>query len=268
VKDKNLFLLGVFRRRLEYPALKRAVREQQELFNANVVLIEDKASGTQLIQELIAEGCYAVTRYEPTLDKIMRLHAQTAMIENGFVHLPENAPWLAEYLHELSVFPNGKHDDQADSTAQFLDWCKKRGRNDGYYEWLQITAEGYRNAERDRERHRVLLEGPLGTSVQTLSGKRLNVAWDGTLELSADDAEGFIRIGWTKLGEGIIDPDLCDSEQITETDEPEGPKTVYAKGCVEREKQQEEERLARIASEEAKEQRRLARVAALRGKTL
>lgn len=51
----------------------------------------------------------------------MRLHAQTAPIENGFVHIPETARWLAEYLHELTVFPNGKHDDQADSTAQFLD---------------------------------------------------------------------------------------------------------------------------------------------------
>jgi len=244
------------------------VREQQELFNADVVLIEDKASGTQLIQELIAEGCYAVTRYEPTLDKTMRLHAQTAMIENGFVRIPESAPWLAEYLHELTVFPNGKHDDQADSTAQFLDWCKKRGPNDGYYEWLRMEAEGYRNAERDRERHRVLLEAPPFMAVQTLSGRHLNVPSDGTLELSADDAEGFIRIGWTKLGEGIIDPDLYDSEQITETDEPQGPKTVYAKGCVEWEKQQEEERLTRIAFEEAKEKRRLARVAALRGKTL
>ena len=33
-----------------------------------------------------------------------------------------HAPWLAEYLHEMTVFPNGKHDDQVDSTAQFLDW--------------------------------------------------------------------------------------------------------------------------------------------------
>src|SRR5262249_46475263 len=49
VKDKNLFLLGLFRRRLEYPALNGAVREQQSLFHATVVLIEDKASGTQLI---------------------------------------------------------------------------------------------------------------------------------------------------------------------------------------------------------------------------
>ena len=39
----------------------------------------------------------------------MRLHAQTAMIENGFVHIPETAPWLAEYLHELTVFLKGKH---------------------------------------------------------------------------------------------------------------------------------------------------------------
>jgi len=63
VRDKKVYLLGLLRQRLEYPALKRAVREQHNLFAANVVLIEDKASGTQLIQELIAEGCYGVTRY-------------------------------------------------------------------------------------------------------------------------------------------------------------------------------------------------------------
>ncbi len=114
ILGKNLYLIGLLRRRLEYPALKRAVREQQSLYAANVVLIEDKASGTQLIQELIIDGCYAVTRYEPQCDKIMRMHAQTAMIENGFVHLPETAPWLAEYLHEMTTFPKGKHDDQVD----------------------------------------------------------------------------------------------------------------------------------------------------------
>ena len=68
------------------------------------MLIEDKASGTQLIQELVADGVPAVTRYQPQSDKIMRMHAQTAMIENGFVHLRKGAAWLAEYLHELTVF--------------------------------------------------------------------------------------------------------------------------------------------------------------------
>jgi predicted phage terminase large subunit-like protein len=141
IKGKDLYLLGVFRRRLEYPALKRAVREQQTLFDANVVLIEDKASGTQLIQELIAEGCYSVTRYQPDCEKIMRLHAQTAMIENGFVHIPETASWLAEYLHEISVFPKGKHDDQVDSTAQFLDWFKKPFPSQGIYEYYRQCAQ-------------------------------------------------------------------------------------------------------------------------------
>ena len=83
---------------MEYPELKRSVREQYERFRPSAVLIEDKASGTQLIQELIREGVYAVTRYQPQSDKVMRMHAQTAMIENGFLHLPKQAVWLPEYL--------------------------------------------------------------------------------------------------------------------------------------------------------------------------
>jgi hypothetical protein len=70
----------------------------------------------------------------------MRLHAQTAMIENGFVHLPETTPWLAEYLHEISVFPKGKHDDQVDSTAQFLDWFKKPFPYQGLFEYYRQEA--------------------------------------------------------------------------------------------------------------------------------
>jgi len=148
VKGKHLFLIGLFRRRLEYPELKRAVRDQQNLFGANEVLIEDKASGTQLIQELIAEGCHGVTRYQPTCDKIMRMHAQTAMIENGFVHIPETAPWLAEYLHEMTVFPRGKYDDQVDSTAQFLDWFKRPFPGQNIFE---IYRQAWQAAEQDRK---------------------------------------------------------------------------------------------------------------------
>ena len=105
-------MLHVLRRRMEYPELKRAVREQCQAFGANVVLVEDKASGTQLIQELVQGGLHAVTRYQPQSDKIRRMHAQTAMIENGFVHLPKEASWLTEYLHEMMAFPRGRHHDQ------------------------------------------------------------------------------------------------------------------------------------------------------------
>jgi predicted phage terminase large subunit-like protein len=135
IKDKDFYLLHVLRKRMEYPELKRAVREQAQAFVANVVLIEDKASGTQLIQELIHEGLHAVTRYQPQSDKVMRMHAQTAMIEHGFVHLPKEAAWLAEYLHELTVFPKGKHDDQVDSTAQMLDCFKRGGQEPRDWMW-------------------------------------------------------------------------------------------------------------------------------------
>ena len=53
---------------------------------------------------------------------------------------PEAAPWLAEYLHELTVFPNGKHDDQADATAQFLDCFKMPFLGEGIYELYRQQA--------------------------------------------------------------------------------------------------------------------------------
>ncbi len=141
IKGKNLYLLDVLRRRMEYPELKRAVIGAYARLRPDVVLIEDKASGTQLIQELLADGIHAVTRYRPQTDKVMRMHAQTATIENGFVHLPQAAPWLAEYLHELAVFPKGRHDDQVNSTAQFLDWCKMSGREDGIFALYRMRYE-------------------------------------------------------------------------------------------------------------------------------
>jgi hypothetical protein len=54
------------------------------------------------------------------------LNAQTATIENGFVYLPQEAPWLAEYVHEITTFPNAKYDDQADSTSQALAWINNQ----------------------------------------------------------------------------------------------------------------------------------------------
>ncbi len=44
----------------------------------------------------------------------MRMHAESVTIENGFVFLPEEAPWLADYLAEFASFPKGRHDDQVE----------------------------------------------------------------------------------------------------------------------------------------------------------
>jgi predicted phage terminase large subunit-like protein len=143
VKEKHVYLLHVFRKRLGYPELKRAVREQAGAFNPKTIMIEDKASGTQLIQELVNEGMHAIKKYEPTMDKIMRMHSVTGTIESGFVYVPDKAAWLAEYLHELTTFPKGKYDDQADSTSQALDWFKNHSTRKelGLIEYLKKEGE-------------------------------------------------------------------------------------------------------------------------------
>ena len=108
IKGKDLYLLHVMRRRMEYPELKRAVCEQCAAFEAEVVLIEDKASGIQLIQESIEQGLHAVTRYQPQSDKVIRMHAQTAMIENGFVHLPKGSGMARRMPARADSLPKGQ----------------------------------------------------------------------------------------------------------------------------------------------------------------
>jgi len=199
IKSKDLYLLDVLRRRMEYPELKRAVRAEYERLRPSVVLIEDKASGTQLIQELIAEGVHAVTRYQPQSDKVMRMHAQTATIENGFVHLPDTAPWLAADLHELTAFPKGRHDDQVDSTAQMLDWFKRGSgpsSNAGIFELYRMLTEEARGQQAQRDR-RVRLRVPQGIGHRNML--LLNVAADGTVEMLESEAESFLRAGWVRV---------------------------------------------------------------------
>ena len=158
----------VLRKRLGYPELKRAVREQEEAFGPQTILIEDKASGTQLIQELVDEGMHAIQKYEPTMDKIMRMHSVTNTIENGFAHLPDKAAWLNEYLHELTSFPKGKYDDQADSTSQALDWFKQQCMSPVYplLEYCELEDSGFHShltnrGALHRERTRTLLNSTI-----------------------------------------------------------------------------------------------------------
>jgi predicted phage terminase large subunit-like protein len=150
VIHKKYFLLDVCRKRLDYPGLKREVKGLREQYKPNRILIEDKASGTQLIQELKSEGICEVTPYAPPpgTDKIMRLNAQTAQFENGSVLLPRKAPWLADYIAELTGFPGSRHADQVDSTTQALDYLRTKYASDCWIinaDWdaLEKTFERY-----------------------------------------------------------------------------------------------------------------------------
>jgi predicted phage terminase large subunit-like protein len=129
VVNDRYYLLHVFRKRLEYPELKRKVIELASEYKPQAVLIEDKASGTALIQELKIDRRFKFIPYMPPsgTDKTMRLVAQTDLFENGLVFLPLQAPWLNDYLQELISFPGAKYDDQVDSTAQALAHLRENG---------------------------------------------------------------------------------------------------------------------------------------------
>ena len=160
VKDKRYYLLSVLRKKLSYPDLKRAIHEQNALYRPATIVIEDRASGTQLIQDLVNERLSHVARFAPEGDKIMRLHAQTAVIDNGFVLLPNEAPWLADYLAELTTFTAGRYDDQVDSTAQFPAWTKGRAQSSA-----QAWIEFYRMPQgQPRAEPMVRLLAPAGCS--------------------------------------------------------------------------------------------------------
>lgn len=118
------YLRDVFRQRLEYPALKRAVLHLAERDRPVAILIEDRASGQSLLQELRDATTLPVIPIEVHKDKETRMFAASAAFEAGLVKLPEAAPWLIDYEIELTTFPLAAHDDQVDSTSQFLNWVR------------------------------------------------------------------------------------------------------------------------------------------------
>jgi predicted phage terminase large subunit-like protein len=132
----RFYLLDVHRRRLDFPDLKRAAIDLASRWSPKIILIEDKASGTQLIQELKAKGIHQAKPYlpPPGSDKIVRLHMQTPQFESGCVLLPSRSPWLDDYRSELLAFPGSKYDDQVDSTTQTLDYLSSIGRHVTIYD--------------------------------------------------------------------------------------------------------------------------------------
>jgi predicted phage terminase large subunit-like protein len=75
--------------------------------------VEDKVSGTGLIQTLRREGM-PVLAVQRNKDKLSRGHDAAPFIESGNVLLPRDAPWLSDFLAESESFPAAAHDDQLD----------------------------------------------------------------------------------------------------------------------------------------------------------
>jgi predicted phage terminase large subunit-like protein len=160
VNDNGYYLLSVWRERVEFPQLKLQLASLAREWKPNAILVEDKASGQSLIQELQLASALPVLPVKVDSDKVARAHAVTPLIEAGKVFLPEMAPWLNSYLDEMATFPTGLHDDAVDSTTQALNYLREPGE-DGFMMWLLKSNETQQRAqEKEREKQHLVVPEP------------------------------------------------------------------------------------------------------------
>jgi predicted phage terminase large subunit-like protein len=131
IDGSQFYLLDVQRGRWEFPDLLRTVTAEAMKYSAGTILIEDASSGAALVQSLRHQSRLNIIPIKATADKRTRAAQQSATFEARRVRLPETAAWLAEFEQELLAFPNGRHDDQVDSSVQFLQWASERNRFTG-----------------------------------------------------------------------------------------------------------------------------------------
>ena len=121
--SSHLILLGNTKGRYEYPELRRIAQDLYKEFRPDVCIIERKASGQSLIQDMRRAGL-PVLDYLPDKDKIARVYASTPMMEAGRVWLPKNKVWADDLFSECMSFPNGSHDDQVDCLSMAIHYMK------------------------------------------------------------------------------------------------------------------------------------------------
>lgn len=115
----EIILLDSIKRRLEFPELKALCAEQAQAWEPDSFIIEVKANGAPLFQELRRTGApvQAYTPHRGTGDKIARVNSVSDIIKDGCVWVPETR-WGDEFIEEVSAFPAGENDDLVD--AMFL----------------------------------------------------------------------------------------------------------------------------------------------------
>jgi predicted phage terminase large subunit-like protein len=118
-----LYVLDVWRDRVEYPDLLTAIRDmfalwRDKLSRSPAVYIEDKASGHSAIQTLRRESSLPIYPYKPgAVAKEARAQDVTPYFGTGRVRIPTTAPWLHDFVEEFVAFPTGEHDDQVDAAG-------------------------------------------------------------------------------------------------------------------------------------------------------
>ena len=120
LNQANIILLNAFKKRMEFPELKKKAYDEYKEWDPDALIVEAKASGAPLVFELRAMGI-PVQEYTPSRgnDKIARLNSVADIFASGLVWVP-NTHWAEELVEEVASFPSGEHDDLVDSTSQAL----------------------------------------------------------------------------------------------------------------------------------------------------
>lgn len=196
-RDGKLFVLDVWRGKLEMPELCRKVIELRDRHRPERVIIEDKGSGTPLMQALRAMWFYEFIAYVPRGSKEDRVNAIAPAIENGSVFLPRMAPWLDDFLHEVCGFPAAKHDDQVDALSQGISWFQGQGCLGGLFEFMRQEVERKRAHAEDRTVP-IRVAG-VSTHVQKSNGYTVAIPPDRIIYVTEDEVSEFTRWGCTRL---------------------------------------------------------------------
>lgn len=126
IAQNKYYLLQLIRKKLSYSDLKNEIEKQINKYNSRFVLIEDKASGQSLIQDLKLAGFSNIKAIKPMLDKVTRFASVIQFFENGQVLLPIKSSFNRTLLAEITSFPASKNDDIVDSISQFLSFIKDK----------------------------------------------------------------------------------------------------------------------------------------------
>jgi predicted phage terminase large subunit-like protein len=125
-KNGNFFALDRWKNKVEAPDLQRAVVSNFYAHNADLVVVEDKSSGSSLIQYLKRETMLPLLPYDPgQKDKQVRASSATGLVESGRCFLPSSSNWTEDFILEHERFPNAEHDDQVDTTSMMADYFRK-----------------------------------------------------------------------------------------------------------------------------------------------
>ena len=116
----QVILLDAFKDRMAFPELKSVALKHYKEWTPDAFIVEKKAAGAPLIQELRNMGI-PVQETNPSRgnDKMVRLNAVADLFASGMVWAPDTR-WAREVIEEVASFPNGDNDDFVDTTSQAL----------------------------------------------------------------------------------------------------------------------------------------------------